>query len=127
MNVDEFQDIVKKEIENNKYEKWVYLAGPITGLTTKQYLDWRVYAREEFIKDKIGVFIPFRFQIGGVEEIIGVHRDVKYVADSDLMLVNFLDAKAISKGTFTEYGVAGPEKTIITIMEPKGIPMMILL
>ena len=106
----------------------MYGAGPITDLTDKQYLEWRLYAKKEFEKDGVGFIIPTRLQ-GLMGEKMGVIKDFGYIDSSQVLLVNLLRSKKVSIGTVIEYGWATAlgwakkeEKTIITIVEQHGNP-----
>ena len=117
----------------------VYLAGPISGQNYDTVNDWRNYAILELAKFGIIGVSPMRAK----EELKGfatideklVHttnplctdksittRDRFDAYNSDLVLVNLLNADKVSIGTMVEYGWADAyRKPVITIMEKGSI------
>lgn len=100
--------------------KRVYLAGPITGLSYADGQDWRDYAIKELESWDIEGLSPLRGKdyLAAFETIEKQHlehnewplsqpqgivgRDRNDVKTSDLILVNFADAKKVSIGTCME-------------------------
>jgi nucleoside 2-deoxyribosyltransferase len=100
--------------------KRVYLAGPITGLSYADGQDWRDYAIKELESWDIEGLSPLRGKdyLAAFETIDKQHigrtdwplslpqgivgRDRNDVKTSDLILVNFADAKKVSIGTCME-------------------------
>lgn len=115
--------------------KRVYLAGPVGGLSYKESVDWREYAKSELAKYGIIGVSPMRAKehlancevlLNPDENVISCQRGLITrcrfdVMTCDVMLVNLLGAKEISKGTLIEYGWADAyRKPIITISEKEG-------
>lgn len=113
----------------------VYLAGSISGLSYDSSTDWRVKVRQALLPD-IECLSPMRDTEHLVDEKeIGFGytdhplrtdaaifaRDMLDIRRSSLVLVNFLDAPAVSRGTLIELGVIH-ERGIpcILVMEPSG-------
>jgi hypothetical protein len=99
----------------------VYLAGPIAGLTYDEGQDWREYAAQQLDWDGIDGFSPLRGKaflrasgkIGteGFKHALAtdkgiMKRDSNDVKTSAAILVNFTDAKTISRGTDMELAMA---------------------
>jgi nucleoside 2-deoxyribosyltransferase len=121
-------------------KKFIYLAGPISGLTyTQARFGWRKTIMEEVTED-VTVLSPMRHE-GHLAELptvidektLGSHffshpkvivtKDLLDIDVSSLVVANFLGAPAISKGTLHEVGYAfAKKKPIITLMEDKGNP-----
>lgn len=125
----------------------VYLSGPITGLP---YTIARYGWRRDFVMmlDKgIEVLSPMRHEghlaelkdENMTDEVLAdfqkrnghifshpkmiVAKDLLDIKMSDIILVNFLGATTVSKGTIHEMGYAQAlGKTIIMVMEPSGNP-----
>jgi nucleoside 2-deoxyribosyltransferase len=111
----------------------VYLAGPITGLSYEDSIEWREKAIEALAPD-IDAFSPLRaktylrgtMQIGMSYENFPLSsqrgimcRDFFDCTQRDLLLVNFKGAKAVSIGTVMEVAWAyGARKPIVAVMEP---------
>lgn len=114
----------------------VYLSGPITGLTyTEARYDWRVDLAN-MLGERIIPLSPMRHE-GHLAEMrampIGpdtlpthlfshpkmiVAKDFLDIDESTIVIVNLLDAKAVSQGTLIEMGYAKAKgKTIITIAD----------
>lgn len=117
--------------------KRVYLAGPVRGLSYKESMDWREYAKNELAKYGIISVSPMRAKehlanrgilLNPDEHVIScqrglVTRDRFDVRTCDVMLANFFGAKEVSIGTLIEYGWADSYgKPIITIIEKEGNP-----
>lgn len=111
----------------------VYLSGPIMGLTYDEArYGWRAYVAERLLPG-IEPLSPMRQEgplSGSPEKQVNhifshahmiVRKDWLDIQACDMMMVNLLGAKAISRGTLVEIGMAyALGKTIITIMEPTG-------
>lgn len=95
----------------------VYLAGPISGLTYGDAIDWREQATIELARANIVAFSPMRFKkflddgneihSGNYPNPLGttrgiMTRDFFDVNRADLIFVNFLGTKSISIGTVME-------------------------
>lgn len=114
----------------------VYLAGPITGISYQESLDWRKYVASRF-PPNITCLNPLRgkkYLVG--ETIIGSNfdhhplstpqgidcRDRNDITRSDLIFVNFLGAKIVSIGTVMEIAWADIlRKPTIIVMEEDNI------
>lgn len=122
-------------------EFYVYLAGPITGLSYDGATDWRFDARymlKEMSKGMIESLDPMRNKSYLQNEInLGDHYDEHVMSTqraiygrdrndclrSDALLVNMLGAKTVSIGTVMEIAWADSKKTpIVLVMEPEGNP-----
>jgi nucleoside 2-deoxyribosyltransferase len=99
----------------------VYLAGPIAGLTYDEGQDWRTYAARVLDGYYIDGFSPLRgkdfLRAAGKIGTAGFNhalatdrgimkRDSNDVRTSDAVLVNYIGAKAISRGTDMEFALA---------------------
>lgn len=118
--------------------KTVYLAGPISGLSFAECVDWRQYAINELFHHGIRGLSPMRAKDylksekiidGSYEDSVlscarGIYtRDRFDTLRCDLMLVNLLGATKASIGTAMEFGWADSVKTpIICAIEPEGNP-----
>lgn len=128
--------------------KVVYLSGPITGLTYGDArFTWRTVAADALAEDGIVPLSPMRHEghlaelaeTAMTDEVLSefqkkngnmfshskmiVAKDFLDIDQSSLMLVNFLGATAVSKGTQVEFGYAKAKgKPIITVMEQEGNP-----
>ncbi len=125
--------------------KRVYLAGPITGLSYGETVDWREHAKLELEKYGIDGFSPMRAKafLAGEKSVqdsyeqskiavtteqkalstdLGITtRDRMDVMVSDLVLVNLLGAKTVSIGTMIELGWADMSRTtVVLVMEDSG-------
>lgn len=126
--------------------KRVYLAGPITGLDYEGASDWRDWAfcrLADFSQDydePIECYSPMRGKprLKEIGEISGtgeeyrhmgafytpkgiVTRDKYDCTHADIVLMNLLGAKEISKGTLVEVGWADALNIpIVLVMEPEG-------
>lgn len=124
----------------------VYLSGPIMGLTYDEArFGWRKYVAERLLPG-IEPLSPMR-QEGHLAEVKGplgnhtpsghhqgsnhifshakmiVAKDRLDVQQASIVLVNFLGATSVSKGTLVELGWADAQgKTIVIVMEPEGNP-----
>lgn len=118
----------------------VYLAGPILGQTYEQArFGWRKEVADKF-DPGIEPLSPMR-QEGHLAELPGkitdqkvdgfnhifshgqmiFQKDLLDIKMADIVLVNLLGAKKVSKGTLVEIGLAFAfGKTIIVVMEPEG-------
>jgi len=113
----------------------VYLAGPITGLSHDDAVDWR----DEVIRQlpvEIEGLSPLRGKtyLAGVESIAHSYpdlplssprgimtRDFNDVRRCDALLVNFLGTKTVSIGTVMEVAWAFAFRIpVIAVMEPSG-------
>lgn len=119
---------------------FVYLAGPITGVSYGQATDWREtfglvcknvhtvspmrgkeYMRGQTMTDPLvsGTVDPKRMM--GIPQNI-FSRDVFDIRRSDAVVANFLDSTRVSIGTVFEIGLARAlGKMIIVVMEPGNI------
>jgi nucleoside 2-deoxyribosyltransferase len=99
----------------------VYLAGPIAGLTYDEGQDWRTYAAQQLDWAGIDGFSPLRGKsflraagkIGteGFKHALAtdkgiMKRDSNDVRTSAAILVNFTEAKTVSRGTDMELAMA---------------------
>ncbi len=117
----------------------VYLSGPIMGLNYQEArFGWRAEVAARFFPG-IEALSPMR-QEGHLAEVEGplgdtdaernhifsharmiVAKDWLDIKQSDIVLVNFLGATNVSKGTLVEMGMAyASGKTIVIVMEDKG-------
>lgn len=126
--------------------KLVYLAGPITGLSFQGCTDWREYAKKELAQAGIDGLSPMRAKDYLNREVIiqddydarvDIHplaavlsssrgittRDHWDCSRCDVILVNFLGAKAVSIGTVMEiaWGRAY-NKPVVVAIEKEGNP-----
>lgn len=121
----------------------VYLAGPITGLTFDDSVEWRDYAKQDLDDAGIDAFSPLRVKgylraFGELDagtdnsKYAGVHplsnaagimaRDRNDVRSRDMVLANFIGAERISVGTCIEIGWADAwRKPIVAVMEEDNI------
>lgn len=121
----------------------VYLAGPITGLTYDGAEDWRAFAKSELAKSGVHGLSPLRAkdylrqikgELSGTGEeyahlgVLSLPRGVMTrdrfdATRCDVLLVNFLGAKAVSIGTVMEVAWADAKRIpIVVAMEEKGNP-----
>ena len=115
----------------------VFLAGPITGLSYNAASDWREQVRKQLpegivglsalrgkphLKDKSRIRTTYEeYPLTTAKGIM--IRDFNDVARCDIVFVNFLGAKEISKGTLLEIGWAyAMRKPIILAIEDEGNP-----
>lgn len=111
--------------------RYVYLAGPISGLTYDEATDWR--ENDTFCFDiECSGFTPLspmrgkeQFRDAGrlastfENDGAAVARDLYDIRRSDVVLVNLLHAKRVSIGTMCELGYAHAlAKFIIVVMNP---------
>lgn len=118
----------------------IYLAGPITGLSWPEATEWRVdlinrfnnaskdgknymalspLRGKEFLKNETDIKDEYTDNKMANSRFIST-RDFNDVRRSDLIIVNFLNAKKVSIGTVLEIGAAIIlNKPIIIIMEDK--------
>jgi nucleoside 2-deoxyribosyltransferase len=126
--------------------KKVYLAGPIVGLTYEEANGWRTKVKSELVSSNIICYSPMRhcrYHESNKTEALPSHynhlnplqtnevmttnksitaRDRYDVYSSDLVLVNFLNAKRGALGTCIEIGWAdAKQKPIVVILEPNSI------
>lgn len=114
----------------------VYLAGPIKGLTYGESTDWRVTVAEELTERGIQVYSPMR----GKEYLAQEKGPLKDTYDSvlsnqraifdrdkfdvhraDVLLVNLLDAPAVSIGTMFEVAWAKQaDIPVVLVIEDAG-------
>lgn len=117
----------------------VYLAGPVSGLTSNEArFDWR-YNFALIMPDHIMCRSPMRtfgcyadtmhlkdeLPLSEIEELrVGKNifaKDEHDIRSSDLMVACFLGAKKISKGSLVELGMAYTlNKPIVLVIEPSG-------
>lgn len=115
--------------------KTVYLGGPITGLSWEESTRWRLEVGARLMTEGFTVLSPLRSQklCKGDAEMKAsygpdahptvtdkaINRfDLNDIASSDLVFLNFLGSKQVSKGTCVEIGFAyGRGKPIIAVME----------
>jgi nucleoside 2-deoxyribosyltransferase len=118
--------------------KTVYLAGPISGCTFGECVDWRQHAISELAGHGIKGLSPMRAKdyLKSEKIIDGAYEDTVlscargiYTRDRfdslrcDVLLVNFLGATRVSIGTVMEFGWVDSRKTpIICVMESEGNP-----
>lgn len=119
----------------------LYLAGPMSGLTWRQALEWRKQATD-ILHTHWRIINPVRHQVSveQLDEIIpcGVQddshtalhlcatglcaQDEFYIDQSDWLLCNYLDAVRPSFGTVWEQGYAwGRNKHILSVIEPGSL------
>ncbi len=125
-----------------------YLAGPITGLTHDESVDWRDYAKGRLAEDDSNIvgYSPMRAKeylrevgvISGRPEAYDdyilssakgiMYRDSWDCATADLILVNFMGAEKISVGTVMEIAMGWAyRKPVVIAMEdsnPHHHPML---
>lgn len=113
----------------------VYLAGPITGLSHAESVEWRDYATKRFPPHIIGVS-PMRGKpyLAGKKSIANsstevlssprgiTTRDRNDVMRADLVLVNLLGATKISIGTIMEFGWADAWRKPLVVAMEEGNP-----
>ena len=118
---------------------YVYLAGPITGLTFGECTDWRDQVRDA-VPDFIQTVSPMRgkqrlkeiaenlpildsYEDNPLTSSKGINmRDYNDVKRSSVIFVNFLGAKRVSIGTVIEIAWAFQmQKPVICVMEPDNI------
>lgn len=115
----------------------VYLAGPIRGQDYHSATGWRDYCYTQLRDSGILAYSPMRGKaylrgagtlrdsyegtlLSGEKAILA--RDKFDVQRCDMLLVNLLDAPAVSMGTCVEYGWASAlSKPIVTIMEDGNV------
>lgn len=119
--------------------KTVYLAGPITGLTYSETINWREIATKEFKFCGIDAYSPMRnkgyldngkpidpVQTRDLSKILStnkaiVSRDYNDVSNSDCLLVNLLGATKVTIGTVAEMAWAHQlRKPIVCTIEQDG-------
>lgn len=114
----------------------VYLSGPMRGLHYDQANEWRAYAAERLWPD-IATFSPMRGKkyLRDIPTIPGevlqpnstrkaiVTRDRMDTMNCDMILVNLLDAEAVSIGTMFEMAWADAVRVpMVVVMEDEGNP-----
>ena len=122
--------------------KTVYLAGPITGLTFDGCTGWRDYAIKRLAERGVQGLSPMRAKeyLRQLESISGTGKEYQHLGvfatprgvmtrdfwdctRCDIVLVNFLGAKAVSAGTVMEIAWAYQRRTpIICAIEKTGNP-----
>jgi len=116
----------------------VYLAGPITGFTFDGCTEWREHAKAVLAAEGIDGYSPMRakdyLKKQGVlhgsytEGLFStarniMTRDYRDCTNCNLILVNFLGAKAVSMGTVMEIAWGyGNRIPVVVIMEDTGNP-----
>lgn len=117
--------------------KKVYLAGPVTGLSYEDCVDWRNHAKEVLGHAGIIGISPLR----AIDYLTSEHKiDLVYdmplsnskgitarsrwdAMDCDVVFINVLDAEIVSIGTVMEVAWADIlRKPIILVMEDEGNP-----
>jgi nucleoside 2-deoxyribosyltransferase len=115
--------------------KYVYLSGPMSGLTVDEANDWRQQVSKKLQESGIRGINPMRgvkssgpmtnFGDGsfGLHGNMGiVSRDRFDVINSSVVLVNLLNSKKVSIGTVMEVGWADAHRIpIVVAMEPNNI------
>lgn len=112
----------------------VYLAGPISGLTFDESVDWRTAVQRDLADVGIDAYSPLRAKNylaseGVLEGAYDQHplssakgiltRDRWDVQTADLVLVNLVGAERISIGTVMEIAYADAKRTpVVLAMEP---------
>lgn len=116
---------------------YVYLAGPITGLTFKGATDWRNYAAKQLDSDKVECLSPLRgkdyllnvgvLHSGSYDGVLTTgkaitRRDYFDCTRATAVLVNLLGTERVSIGTVMELAWCyQSEIPTIVIMEKKNI------
>lgn len=116
---------------------YVYLAGPITGLTYEDATDWRNVAAQALDSDKIETLSPLRgknyllgrgaLHAGDYPEVMSTakginRRDFFDCTRSGAVLVNLLGATKVSIGTVMEIAWAFQARIpVIVVMEKDNI------
>ena len=116
---------------------YLYLAGPITGISYGDSIDWRKYVADR-MPPQIKVLSPMRgknilkneknvkssYEDNPLSSGKGITcRDRFDVKRADAILVNFLDAKKVSIGSVLEFGWGDNGiKPIILVIEKEGNP-----
>lgn len=117
---------------------YVYLAGPISGLTYEGATDWRALAAQELNTQKVECLSPMRgkqflagqgplakagFEANVMSTSKGVNRrDFFDCNRADCLLINFIGAKTVSIGTTMEIAWAYANHTpIVCVMEPDNV------
>ena len=115
--------------------KTVYLAGPISGLTYGEAIDWRDEVRAKLLAADIKALSPLRAKVyladrGTIEddynEVMSTSRGITTrdrfdCCNCDLLFVNLLNTKKVSIGTVMEIAWAdGKRKPIVLVMEDEG-------
>jgi nucleoside 2-deoxyribosyltransferase len=113
----------------------VYLAGPITGLSYADALDWRAEVRERLAESSphVECIDPMRAKrhLAGVQRI-GPHghggallsshavvaRDLWDVDRSDVVLMNLSGAREVSVGSMVELGRASVRRSFVIVVLP---------
>jgi nucleoside 2-deoxyribosyltransferase len=116
----------------------VYLAGPMTGLSPHEANNWRVGARRALLPD-IECLSPMRDKEHLYADNIILHaryvgdplgsgrgnvaRDISDIRRSDLVLINYLGATRISRGTTWESGfLYALNKSCVLVIEATNNP-----
>lgn len=105
--------------------KYVYLAGPIAGLTFGEADEWRDYAEQTLPqgwkalsplrgKDHLDTGTPLSNDFDGGAEAVA--RDLRDIDCSDALIAYFGGARQISAGTMAELGYA----------YAKGVPIIVV-
>jgi hypothetical protein len=113
-------------------ERYVYLAGPISGISVEAGTAWRDQVSRLF-PSHIHSISPLRDdpdyspigspadQQGMVHAIQSVKRDMADVARCDLLLANFLGAQTVSIGTLAEvFWASAFHKLIVAAIETRN-------
>jgi nucleoside 2-deoxyribosyltransferase len=117
---------------------YLYLAGPITGLTLKAANDWREddlmlasLAKHGYVclnplreKEHLGAWenqpLPARYT--PEQEEFEVSHDLDDINKSCAILANFKDAQRVSIGSVWELGYANAKgKPVVSVLEPGGL------
>ncbi len=117
---------------------YVYLAGPITGLSYGNAADWRAYATEQFsCSPHIVPLSPLRAKIylQGEQSIAKSYNHIPLSSDkgittrdrfdtrrSSVILMNLLGAETVTIGTMIEAGWADAyRKPVVLVMEAENL------
>jgi nucleoside 2-deoxyribosyltransferase len=109
-------------MENASNPKTVYLSGPISGLSYKEAVDWRIDFATELASVHIKALNPLRSKnyLSHIKDLTGSYDNYSVLSSArgiitrdrwdttrcDVMFVNFLGAKKVSIGTVMEIGWA---------------------
>lgn len=121
----------------------VYLSGPITGLSFEAAMKWRTVATKRLRESGLRVLNPLRGKSFLGDQLKGkeiqskdlsenspmlsdkalMSRDKLDVFNSDIILVNFMDAIKVSTGTIFELAWAEDHDKLVVIAAPKADPI----
>lgn len=117
---------------------YVYLAGPIAGLSYGAATDWRGLVSSDLNSDKVECLSPMRgkaflketqvlsaggYQHNAMSTDKGINRrDFFDCTRADCVLINFLGAQKVSIGTVMEVAWAfQARKPVVCVMEPGNV------